>query len=256
MASIASSSPEILIEHIASTTTRLRVGSGGIMLPNHSPLRVAEAFHTLAALHPGPHRSRDSGARPAPIPPRHVRCVRSTANSFPIRCASCSPCRAARSPPITRSDRCAWSRATCRCRRSGCSDRAARWRRLPDRSAWATASRGTSVPNPPQPAIRAYRQNFVPSEQFPSSHVILGVSVICAPTEEEAEYQAASTDLALGAAAPPRVHAAAQPRGSARVSVLAAGAGDRRGQPAAAFHRHAVQGREHDSQSGERHRRG
>jgi luciferase family oxidoreductase group 1 len=52
MASIASSAPEILIEHIASATTRLRVGSGGIMLPNHSPLRVAEVFHTLAALHP------------------------------------------------------------------------------------------------------------------------------------------------------------------------------------------------------------
>ena len=52
MASIASSAPEILIEHIASATSRLRVGSGGIMLPNHSPLRVAEAFHTLAALHP------------------------------------------------------------------------------------------------------------------------------------------------------------------------------------------------------------
>jgi len=53
MASIASSAPEILIEHIASATSRLRVGSGGIMLPNHTPLRVAEAFHTLAALHPG-----------------------------------------------------------------------------------------------------------------------------------------------------------------------------------------------------------
>src|SRR6187397_1336159 len=52
MASIASSSPEILIEHIASATTRLRVGSGGIMLPNHTPLRVAEAFHTLETLHP------------------------------------------------------------------------------------------------------------------------------------------------------------------------------------------------------------
>ena len=38
------------------------------MLPNHAPLRVAEAFHTLAALHPGPHRSRDSGARPGTDP--------------------------------------------------------------------------------------------------------------------------------------------------------------------------------------------
>src|SRR5687768_8641298 len=53
MASIASTVPEILIEHVASATSRIRVGSGGIMLPNHAPLRVAEAFHTLEALHPG-----------------------------------------------------------------------------------------------------------------------------------------------------------------------------------------------------------
>jgi luciferase family oxidoreductase group 1 len=53
MPGIASSAPEILIEHLASATTRIRVGSGGIMLPNHAPLRVAEAFHTLEALHPG-----------------------------------------------------------------------------------------------------------------------------------------------------------------------------------------------------------
>src|SRR5687768_4965018 len=53
MASIASSAPEILIEHIASATSTIRVGSGGIMLPNHAPLRVAEVFHTLEALHPG-----------------------------------------------------------------------------------------------------------------------------------------------------------------------------------------------------------
>ena len=53
MASIGSSAPEILIEHVASATSRIRVGSGGIMLPNHAPLRVAELFHTLEALHPG-----------------------------------------------------------------------------------------------------------------------------------------------------------------------------------------------------------
>ncbi len=52
MASVASSAPEILIGHIASATTTLRVGSGGIMLPNHTPLKVAETFRTLAALHP------------------------------------------------------------------------------------------------------------------------------------------------------------------------------------------------------------
>src|SRR5690606_15822040 len=53
MPSIASSAPEILIGHIASATETIRVGSGGIMLPNHAPLRIAEAFHTLEALHPG-----------------------------------------------------------------------------------------------------------------------------------------------------------------------------------------------------------
>ena len=53
MPNIASSSPEILIGHVAGATKRIRVGAGGIMLPNHAPLRVAEAFHTLEALYPG-----------------------------------------------------------------------------------------------------------------------------------------------------------------------------------------------------------
>src|SRR6187455_978459 len=53
MASVASSAPEILIGHIAGATTTLRVGSGGIMLPNHAPLHIAEVFHTLEAVYPG-----------------------------------------------------------------------------------------------------------------------------------------------------------------------------------------------------------
>lgn len=53
MATIASSSPAVLIAHIASQTKRIGLGSGGIMLPNHSPLVVAEQFGMLAELHPG-----------------------------------------------------------------------------------------------------------------------------------------------------------------------------------------------------------
>jgi luciferase family oxidoreductase group 1 len=53
MASIATSAPEVLIAHIASVTERIRVGAGGIMIPNHSPLHVVEMFRTLEALHPG-----------------------------------------------------------------------------------------------------------------------------------------------------------------------------------------------------------
>jgi luciferase family oxidoreductase group 1 len=51
--SIASSAPEIMIGQIAAVTTRLRVGAGGVMLPNHAPLMVAERFKVLEALFPG-----------------------------------------------------------------------------------------------------------------------------------------------------------------------------------------------------------
>src|SRR5665213_2856354 len=53
MASIASSAPDIMIGQIAAATSKMRVGSGGVMLPNHAPLMVAERFKVLEALFPG-----------------------------------------------------------------------------------------------------------------------------------------------------------------------------------------------------------
>src|SRR4051794_28256824 len=53
MAAIASSATSVLIAHVAAHTNTIRLGSGGIMLPNHSPLVIAEQFGTLASLHPG-----------------------------------------------------------------------------------------------------------------------------------------------------------------------------------------------------------
>jgi luciferase family oxidoreductase group 1 len=53
MASIASSATSVLIAHIAAHTSTIRLGAGGVMLPNHSPLTIAEQFGTLATLHPG-----------------------------------------------------------------------------------------------------------------------------------------------------------------------------------------------------------
>src|SRR3954469_10274724 len=50
--SVASSAPEVMIGHVASETSRIRVGAGGIMLPNHAPLRIVETFRVLEALHP------------------------------------------------------------------------------------------------------------------------------------------------------------------------------------------------------------
>ena len=53
MPAVASSAPAVLLAHLAANTRNIRVGSGGVMLPNHAPIVVAEQFGTLAALHPG-----------------------------------------------------------------------------------------------------------------------------------------------------------------------------------------------------------
>ncbi len=53
MAAVAATSPPVLIAHLAAHTERIRVGSGGVMLPNHAPLAVAEQFALLEAAHPG-----------------------------------------------------------------------------------------------------------------------------------------------------------------------------------------------------------
>jgi len=53
MSSLACSAPELLTAHVGAQTSRIRVGAGGIMLPNHAPLKVAETFRTLLAMYPG-----------------------------------------------------------------------------------------------------------------------------------------------------------------------------------------------------------
>ena len=53
MATIASSAPAVLVAHVAAHTSTIRLGAGGVMLPNHAPLTIAEQFGTLAELHPG-----------------------------------------------------------------------------------------------------------------------------------------------------------------------------------------------------------
>ena len=53
MPAVAATSPPVIIAHLAAHTTQLRLGSGGVMLPNHAPLAVAEQFALLEAAHPG-----------------------------------------------------------------------------------------------------------------------------------------------------------------------------------------------------------
>jgi luciferase family oxidoreductase group 1 len=74
MPGIASSSPPVLLAHLAAASSTIRVGSGGVMLPNHAPLVVAEQFGTLDALHPG---RIDLGIGRAPgTDPRTARALR------------------------------------------------------------------------------------------------------------------------------------------------------------------------------------
>lgn len=74
MPGIASSSPAVLIAHLAGVSSTIRVGSGGVMLPNHQPLVIAEQFGTLEALHPG---RIDLGIGRAPgTDPRTARALR------------------------------------------------------------------------------------------------------------------------------------------------------------------------------------
>ena len=72
MSSIASSATSVLIAHVAAHTESIRLGAGGVMLPNHSPLTIAEQFGTLASLFPGPGSTSASAGPPAPTRPPSV----------------------------------------------------------------------------------------------------------------------------------------------------------------------------------------
>ena len=194
MPSIASSAPEILIAHIAAGTRRIRVGSGGIMLQNHVPLRAAEAFHTLSALHPG---RIDLGIGRAPgTDPTTSRALRPF---DPVRFAE------------QLEELVGLSRGTLPPEHAFHSVRV-----IPAEATlppiWILGSSGASAryagqmgmgysfarhfsPTPPAPAFAAYRESFQASEEFPRPHIILGVAAVCADTDEQAEYLAASMDL-------------------------------------------------------------
>lgn len=196
MSSVASSAPEILIGHIAAATQRLRVGSGGIMLPNHAPLKVAETFRTLAALFP---ERIDLGLGRAPGSDQQAsRALRAIdGHRFPALLsellAFCGraefgqghPFRTVRAVPDDVPLPPVWILGS-----SGASAQLA-----------GSAGMGYSFashfsPAPASPAFNAYRDSFAPSPQFPRPHAILGVAAVCAETDEQADTLATTMDLA------------------------------------------------------------
>ncbi|WP_108396665.1 LLM class flavin-dependent oxidoreductase [Devosia submarina] len=187
MPSIASSVPEILIGSAAAHTRELRIGSGGVMLLNHAPLRIAEAYRTLEALHPG---RIDLGLGRAPGGDGYaMRALRSGGGEeFSTYLAELMAFDEDGFPPEHPFSRVPVSPGGIR---------------LPPK--WLLGSSGNSAHaagqlgfgyafaahfshTPAAPAFAAYRESFEPSEDFPEPRTILCLSVICAPTDEEAEY--------------------------------------------------------------------
>jgi luciferase family oxidoreductase group 1 len=188
-----------MIGHVASETSRIRVGVGGIMLPNHAPLRVVEIFRVLESLHPGRvdlgigrapgtdpvtatvlRRSRD-GQGADDFPQQFSELLAFSGDGFPeghpLRSVIAMPSDVGL-PPI-------WLLGS-----SGYSASAAGQMGL----GYAFASHFS--PADPAPAMHAYREGFESSEDFERPSAILAVSVICAETNEHAEDLASSMQLA------------------------------------------------------------
>jgi len=194
MPSIASSSPEILIENVASSTERIRVGSGGIMLPNHAPLRIAEAFHTLATLHPG-RIDLGIGRAPGTDPATSAALRPFDAEQFPQQLAELTALSRREFPAGHAFHRVrvvpegvplppVWLLGS-----SGASAR------LAGQLGMGYAFASHFSPSPAGPPVQAYRDAFEPSEAFAKPHAIVAVSAVCAETSEEAEFLATSMQL-------------------------------------------------------------
>ncbi len=190
MQSIASSATAVLIGHIAGGTRSIRVGSGGIMLPNHAPLVVAEAFGTLSELYPG---RIDLGLGRAPgTDPTTMRALRrnrvETEEDFPREVSELqqllAPAQAGQrlvATPGAGTQVPIWLLGS-----SLFSAQLAAQRGLP----YAFASH--FAPRMMMQAIDLYRSNFQPSATLAKPYVVIGVPLIAAPDDLEAEYLASS----------------------------------------------------------------
>ena len=187
---IASSATAVLVGHIASGTRRIRVGSGGIMLPNHPPLTVAEAFGTLAELYPG---RIDLGLGRAPgTDPVTMRALRrdrvETEEDFPREVAELQRLLAPAVPgqrlvaiPGAGTQVPIWLLGS-----SLFSASLAAERGLP----FAFASH--FAPRFLMQAANLYRSRFQPSAVLDKPYLMIGVPLVAAPTTEEADYLASS----------------------------------------------------------------
>ena len=186
LVSIAGSAPEVLIAHLAAVTKSIRLGSGGIMLPNHSSLKVAENFRLLETMAPG---RIDLGIGRAPGGDRITASLLNPSNRFKeedyiqqvnelqlyFNEQVQTQFGIVRAIPVVYDEPPIWMLTS-----SG-------------NSAFIAADMGLGLAfaqfiaaNGVKQAVAAYRENFKPSDMFPKPEVLIAIWVLCADTEEKA----------------------------------------------------------------------
>ncbi len=199
MPGIASSSPPVLIAHLAAGTSTIRVGSGGLMLPNHSPLVVAEQFGMLEALHPG---RIDLGIGRAPGTDQvtaHAlrRSANGGADDFPQQLGELFAWFAGSFPEghpykaITATPGKGYQPAIWLLGSSDYSADAAGQLGLPFSFAHHFSSENTL------PALARYRASFRPSETLAEPYALIAVSVIVGEDDAHAEWLAGPSRLSF-----------------------------------------------------------
>jgi luciferase family oxidoreductase group 1 len=193
MPGIASSAPAVLIAHLASVTTTLRVGSGGVMLPNHQPLVIAEQFGMLEALHPG---RIDLGIGRAPGTDQITayalrRSFDPSADDLPSQIRELLAFFSGTVPRITAVPGAGSTPAIWLLGSSDFSARLAGELGLPFSFAHHFMPQNTV------PALEIYRRSFTPSAALAEPYAIVAVAVVCAGTDEEARWLHGPAKLAF-----------------------------------------------------------
>lgn len=194
MQGVASSATSVIIGHVAANTRTIRVGSGGVMLPNHAPLVIAEQFGTLESLFPG-RIDLGLGRAPGTDQPA-IRAIRrnvySDGSDFPeqllelrsyLNPALGGAAPGVRAVPGEGLDIPIWLLGS-----SGFSAQLAGQLGLP----FAFASH--FAPDYLLPALELYHRNFRPSSSLEKPYVMVAVNVIAAPTDDEAVWLATSQE--------------------------------------------------------------
>jgi luciferase family oxidoreductase group 1 len=193
MPGIASSAPAVLIAHLASVTKTIRVGSGGVMLPNHQPLVVAEQFGMLEALHPD---RIDLGIGRAPGTDQITayalrRAFDPVTDDLPTLLTELLAFFQGTFPRVTAVPGAGQMPAIWLLGSSDFSARLAGELGLPFSFAHHFMPQNT------EPALEIYRRHFTPSPWLREPYAMVGVAVVCAETDEEAHWLHGSARLSF-----------------------------------------------------------